>query len=165
MAAVTKSELGDDCLTLFIVSCRISDATRSQSSASSHAARFKSTFALHVSADILIRTSPGWDRRRQQWCPNSLMQLRCPKHVKSSSVYLNRTVTTSTQTQSRPSSFPVCATEIQFPCGTIWNATTARSCRSTLLCPPAPPAKSGWPTICWTRRLVDLSDAIGRSAL
>ena len=81
------------------------------------------------------------DRRRQR-CANSWMQLRCPELVKSSSVYLNRTVMTRTQTQSRTSSFPACATELHFPCGTIWNATTARSSRSALLCPPAPPADS-----------------------
>ena len=52
------------------------------------------------------------DRRRQQRCANSWMQLRCPELVKSSSAYLNRTVMTSTQTQSRPSSCPACATEL-----------------------------------------------------
>ena len=83
------------------------------------------------------------NRRRQHWCANSWMQLRCPQLVKGSSVNLNRTVVTSIQTQSRPSSFPACAIELQFSCGIIWNAKTARSSRSTLLCPPAPPAKSG----------------------
>ena len=57
-AALTIIELGDDCLTLFIVSGHISDATRSQSYTSGHTVGFKSTVALHMSADILIRTPP-----------------------------------------------------------------------------------------------------------
>ena len=120
------------------MSCHKTDAAPSQSYTSSHTARFKSLFALHMSADILIRTSPG------EQTQTTLVRKQL---VKGSSVNLNRTVVTSIQTQSRPSSFPACAIQLQFPCGTIWNAKTARSSRSSLLCPPAPPANNGWPTI------------------